>query len=116
MSPTLSHRRGQYAEQRTHEYLTQQGLTVIARNWRCVGGELDLVAFDAETLVFVEVRARRAGALVDALTSLTPQKCAYWQRAAAQFLQQYFPGKPPPCRFDVVAWCGSSFTWVRQVF
>ena len=112
----LSHRRGQHAEQRTCDYLTEQGLQMIARNWRCVGGELDIVAFHGEILVFVEVRARRVGALVDALTSITPRKCARWQHAAAQFLQQFFPVTVPVCRFDVVAWQGESLTWLQQVW
>ena len=49
---------GQAAETQALKYLQGQGLQLLTRNWRCKGGELDLVMLDADTVVFVEVRYR----------------------------------------------------------
>ncbi len=51
--------RGRQAEDRALQFLQTRGLRLIARNWRWQGGELDLVMLDGDTVVFVEVRARR---------------------------------------------------------
>lgn len=52
---------GRQGEELAAAYLAGQGYTIIARNWRTQAGELDIIARDGEWLVFVEVRARRAG-------------------------------------------------------
>lgn len=54
-----SHRRGRTAEGHAARYLESLGYEIIARNWRCPAGEVDLVAREGEVLVLVEVRARR---------------------------------------------------------
>ncbi|MHC4135260.1 MAG: YraN family protein [Planctomycetota bacterium] len=51
---------GRSAERTTERLLRRAGLVILARNWRAAGGELDLAALEGETLVFVEVKARRA--------------------------------------------------------
>src|SRR5690606_25621321 len=58
-------------------HLAAEGLTIIERNWRCRDGEIDLVARDGETFVFVEVKTRRGrdfGAPEEALTPRKAQK------------------------------------------
>ncbi|MDF2491420.1 MAG: hypothetical protein K0S77_4042, partial [Pseudomonas sp.] len=54
-SPTSQ---GQLAERQAMAFLQAQGLQLLAQNWRCRGGELDLVMLDRDTVVFVEVRYR----------------------------------------------------------
>ena len=49
---------GSDAEDRAANYLIEQGFTIVTRRWSTRGGELDLVALDGETLVFVEVKQR----------------------------------------------------------
>ena len=49
---------GSQAEDRAAEYLIEKGYTIVTRRWTMRGGELDIVALDGETLVFVEVKAR----------------------------------------------------------
>ena len=68
---------GQWGENLAAIHLESQGLTIIERNWRCRGGEIDLVARDGETIVFVEVKTRRGrdfGAPEEALTPRKAQK------------------------------------------
>jgi putative endonuclease len=82
--------------------LRLKGYRIEARNWRCPLGEIDIVAWDGDTLVFVEVKARTgstAGAPEDAVD---PRKQARIVQLAQAFLARR-RGTTPPCRFDVVA-------------
>jgi putative endonuclease len=63
---------GQAAESRAEAFLKTQGLTLVARNWRCRFGEIDLVMQDGSTLVFVEVRLRSRSDFGGAAASVTP--------------------------------------------
>lgn len=72
-SPSDPRRRlGQWGEKVAALHLEAQGLAILERNWRCRDGEIDLIARDGETIVFVEVKTRRSrdfGAPEEALTS-----------------------------------------------
>ncbi|MGQ0612296.1 MAG: YraN family protein [Planctomycetaceae bacterium] len=57
----LRRERGRRGERAAERLLRREGLTILARNWRAAGGELDLVALDGETIVFLEVKSREAG-------------------------------------------------------
>jgi putative endonuclease len=50
---------GRAGEDRAAEYLREQGWTLVARNWRCASGEIDVIAEDGRDLVIVEVKTRR---------------------------------------------------------
>ncbi len=94
---------GDNAERIAEHFLINRGLTLVARNYRCRFGEIDLVMRERETLVFVEVRLRRARKGNDfggPAASITPIKQARIIAAA----QQYLSGikQLPPCRFDAV--------------
>jgi putative endonuclease len=82
--------------------LERAGLRVIARNWRRPEGELDLVADDAGTCVFVEVRSRTGDDHGHPLESITARKRAQVIRAARLFLEAE-PVTAAGFRFDVVA-------------
>lgn len=77
-------------------------MEVLERNVRSRLGELDLVARDGDTLVFVEVKTRRDDAFAAPELSVTAAKRRKLVRLAEAYLQR-LPGPPPPCRFDVVA-------------
>lgn len=93
---------GRLAEDRAAAHLTGQGWQILARNWRRRGGELDLIARDGATLVFVEVRSRAAGS-----RGGSPEESVGWDKRrrlrllAEQYLQEH-PWRGP-CRIDVVA-------------
>ncbi len=55
-----SYHRGRTAEEHAARYLESMGYAILARNWRCPAGEVDIVAREGDALVLVEVRARRA--------------------------------------------------------
>ncbi|ANJ68250.1 YraN family protein [Halothiobacillus diazotrophicus] len=95
--------RGHEAESRAADHLVQQGLTLVARNIRAGRGEIDLLMEDGPTLVFVEVRARRARALVSPLDSISQNKRSKIIETATRLLQSRGDWQNRPCRFDVVA-------------
>jgi putative endonuclease len=84
------------------EKLAGLGYVVVARNYRCAAGELDLVARLAATWVFVEVRTRRSRALGTPEESLTPRKRRHLIAAAQTYLQAHGL-VDVPWRIDLVA-------------
>lgn len=96
-------RRGQQAEALAAHYLEQRGYRLVARNVH-IGrlGEIDLIAYDGEVLVFVEVKARSSVRWGLPEEALTPRKRRFLMRAARAYL--VLNGiEHTPCRFDVVA-------------
>lgn len=106
---------GQSAESRAEAFLKTHGLNLVARNWRCRFGEIDLVMRDGATLVFVEVRLRSRSDFGGAAASVTPAKQKKLLAAARQYLAAL--KTLPPCRFDVVALSGDAAPeWIRNAF
>ena len=103
---------GQAGEDAALAYLQQQGLVPVERNFRCKGGEIDLILHDGAMLVFVEVRRRADARHGGAAASVTPAKQARLLRAAQFYLQRY--RAPPACRFDVIAIDGGAMTWLKN--
>lgn len=97
-------RRGSHAEEIAALWLQWKGWTVLDRNRRAGGGEIDLVARDGPTLVFVEVRARREGSWVAATSSLGADKRRRL-RACARLLalEPAWRWRGRRLRFDLVA-------------
>jgi putative endonuclease len=93
---------GRHAEDLAAALLERAGLRIVARNWRRPEGELDIVADDAGTCVFVEVRSRTGSHLGHPLESITPHKQAQVIRAARLYLDAERP-VAAAYRFDVVA-------------
>jgi len=94
---------GRRAEDLAHRYLQAEGLTVVDRNWMLPGraAEVDLVAWDGDTVVFVEVKSRRDSSAGDPLRAIDPEKRRRLARAAALFLRRWrLP--PEKARFDLV--------------
>jgi putative endonuclease len=79
---------GALGEQLAVDYLTSQGLTVLARNWRCRYGELDVIAVDAAVgaVVFVEVKTRTSDRFGGVEQAVTPQKVRRLRRLAGLWL------------------------------
>ncbi len=108
--------RGEQAEQLACDFLISQGLTLIARNFRCVYGELDLIMNDSETLVIVEVRYRKNAKFGSALESVNYSKQAKIS-AATEFYLNTLSGDMPRMRFDVVGILGDGdLQWVKNAF
>ena len=105
--------KGAKAEQAAADYLAAQGLRLVARNYRCRGGEIDLIMRDGASLVFVEVRERASRGFGGAAASITAGKQARIHLAAQHYLMRH--GLDLPCRFDAVLVQGGSLEWLRAV-
>lgn len=103
---------GDAAEDAALDFLCRQGLAVIERNFRCKGGEIDLIMQERDTVVFVEVRRRSGGSHGGALASVTRVKQRRLIIAAQVFLQRY--RLAPACRFDVVGFDDRQMTWLKD--
>jgi len=111
--------KGRTGEELAEAFLETSGLKVEARNVRCPLGEIDIVARDGKTVVFVEVKSRRSIAHGLPQESVTRDKRRRLTRLARWYLKRYrLQGKP--ARFDVIAvtWEGGEpeVTWIVNAF
>lgn len=93
---------GAFGERLARQYLEEDGYQILATNWRCSLGELDLVALDrAGTLASVEVKTRTSDAYGTPATAVTHAKLARLRRLTAAYLREH-PHRGP-VRVDVIA-------------
>jgi putative endonuclease len=84
------------------EFLGKNGYQIIERNFRCPGGEVDIVAQQHDTLVFVEVRTKSSQQFGSPEESITPTKMEHLRNAAAYYWQSR-SNLPESWRIDVIA-------------
>ena len=105
---------GEEAEERACELLRAEGYEIVARNWHCRHGEIDIVARDGGVLVFVEVKSR-AGAGFGG-----PEGAVDWrkQQRLTATVRAFLAMAPTdlPMRFDVVAFTGGHVRLLRDAF
>jgi putative endonuclease len=82
--------------------LERRGYAIIARRYRVRGGELDVIARDGQTIVFVEVKTRASRMFGEAAEAVTPLKQLRMTRLAEEYLARHHLSECP-CRFDVVS-------------
>jgi len=109
---------GQLAEDSALAYLEAQGLVLVERNYRCRGGEIDLVMRDGGKIVFVEVRFRSDQRFGGALASVGSRKQARLIHAASHYLATKRIDRPT--RFDVAAVSPNqgklTIQWIKDAF
>lgn len=106
---------GREAEQHAAALLGRRGLKEVCRNYRCRGGEIDLIMRDGEHLVFIEVRYRSRSDYGSAAETVHGTKQQRLALAAQHYLQK--SGFGGPCRFDVVAIDGDEEPrWLQDAF
>lgn len=94
------HATGKAGEKKTANYLRRRGMRIVQRNWKHRKGEIDLIVQDGTVLVFVEVRTRKAGALVSGVATLSSRKKFILRQTVNAYLQK-LSIKPDHWRFDV---------------
>ncbi len=82
-------RLGRWGEGVAATHLEAQGYVILAHNWRCAAGEIDLVVRDGETVVFVEVKTRRGRAYGAPEEALTPRKAQKLLQLGAQYCYEH---------------------------
>jgi putative endonuclease len=107
--------KGQQAEAAAYDYLSSQGLSLLARNYHARCGEIDLIMLDGNVLVFIEVRYRKTAQYGGAAGSINYKKQQRIRNTAAVYLQKN--GNNYPARFDVCAIYGNmQINWIKQAF
>ena len=98
---------GQRGEDLAHRYLRKCGYRIAARNWRppSAAGELDIVAWQGDTLVFVEVKTRTSAGQSSPERNVDNEKIRALQRAARSYLRHC---KAEKARFDVIGITGDT--------
>lgn len=99
---TPAARRGRLGEKAAAKYLAKAGLKIVARNYRIGRDELDIVALDGQSLVFVEVKTRTPNAVVGGFfAAVSKRKAQALRRCARAFIAKMHT-RPDTWRFDVV--------------
>jgi putative endonuclease len=93
---------GRHGEDLAVAYLEGEGLRIVERNWRCEHGEIDIIATEGDTTVFVEVKTRTSTAFGHPLEAITLQKLARLRRLAAAWCEAH-PAMRRSIRLDAVA-------------
>ena len=113
-------RQGRLAEEFACRYLQQRGLRLLARNYHCRRGEIDLVMKDRDSIVFVEVRFRRNVRFGTAAETVDRAKQSRLIAAANHYLLCHTEAARRPCRFDVVSIIAPAgapnVQWIRDAF
>jgi putative endonuclease len=111
---TAAQAAGGAAEEAAARFLERHGLAIVARNYRTRMGEIDLIARDGATLVFVEVRMRSSDRYGGGAESIGWRKRSRIEAAARQYLALL--RREPACRFDVVTLDGGTPVWLKGAF
>ncbi len=112
-----SRARGDQFERRAEQFLLEQGLTLLVRNYQCKLGEIDLIMSTGSTLIFVEVRYRKNSCFGGAAASVTPAKQQRLRRTAHCYMQSKGLNESrQSCRFDLVACEGNQVHWIPNAF
>ncbi len=106
-------------ERQAAAWYEQRGYEILARNWRCPEGELDLVARKGATIVFCEVKTRTGSSFGIPAEAVTPAKQARLRRLAGRWLRQDGSGLGAGralVRFDVACILGGRLEVLEQAF
>lgn len=114
-------RKGLRFEDRARQYLGRQGLQPLESNYRCRGGEIDLIMRDTGTICFIEVRFRKSLAFGGASASITPAKQRRIVKAALYYLSTHRQALRQALRFDALliqqqANGKLDFNWIQNAF
>lgn len=115
MGAGWNQRLGNRTEQVAAARLQAMGYRVVAQRYRCRQGEVDLVAWDGETLVFCEVKARTQSLTGQPGEAISLRKQKRLVRCAEVFLQGHPEWQNRPCRFDAVLMVLEAGSWTTEV-
>lgn len=123
LKPLTTCQIGQVNEDIATQYLIQQGLRFLTKNFHSRQGEVDLIMQDQQTLVFIEVKFRKNNNFGGAISAIPYKKQQKIRQTATFYLQRHgLNAYNTPCRFDVVAMQGQGntqaphITWLKNAF
>ena len=107
---------GNAFETRALEHLQRHGLRLLHRHYHSRLGEIDLILQDKKTVVFVEVRSRRATRYGHPLETIHYHKQQRIIKTAQLYLLSHYGIPLPLCRFDVVTFVKDELQWIKNAF
>lgn len=108
--------KGAQKEEQVCAYLLSKGVKIKERNFRCKQGEIDIIGYDGDYLVFFEVKyrgSRSAGSAAEAVGFAKQRRIC---RVADYYRMIHHCKEDTPIRFDVVAIDGENFHWIKNAF
>lgn len=111
----FAHITGARAERQAEKFLRSQGLSMVARNYRCKGGEIDLIMTDSEQWVFIEVKYRESDKYGDAAEFFDSRKQQRLTRAINHYMiKKHLNPEMTAYRIDLVAINGDQINWIKS--
>lgn len=107
---------GAEKEQVAAEYLKERGVRIVEHNFRGRQGEIDLIGYHGDCLVFVEVKYRAGLTRGSALEAVTPHKQRQICKTADYYRMRHGLGDNVPVRYDVLAIQGENVEWLQNAF
>ena len=107
--------RGRKGERIACRFLLKQGFDILARRYRSRSGELDIIAYEGDTLVFIEVKTRSSAEFGEPWEFVDWQKQQILRRTAEDFIADHDLGQFA-YRFDIVSVLGNDATLFRNAF
>ncbi len=107
---------GSDKEQLAAEYLAAQGMRIVGRNFRYKQGEIDIIGYHNQYLVFVEVKYRSSDTMGNALEAVDARKQRQICRVADYYRYLHRLGNNTMVRYDVVAIQGERIQWIQNAF
>lgn len=107
---------GSEKEDYAYKYLTDHGVRIVDKNFRSKKGEIDIIGYDGETLVFFEVKFRS-----DSSKGYASEAVGYTKQKTISRVSDFYRMKNNipdtyPCRFDVIAIDGENVSWIKNAF
>ncbi|MBE5873276.1 MAG: YraN family protein [Lachnospiraceae bacterium] len=107
---------GAEREEQAAKYLTEHGMRIVERNYRNRQGEIDIIGYHENFLVFVEVKYRNTYDKGSALSAVTAHKQMQICKVADFYRYQHKLGERTAVRYDVVAIQGKEVIWIKNAF
>lgn len=108
--------KGAQKEEQVCAYLLSKGVKIKERNFRCRQGEIDIIGYDGDCLVFFEVKYRGSRGVGSAAEAVGYAKQRKICRVADYYRVIHHCGEDTPIRFDVVAIDGENLRWIKNAF
>ena len=102
------------------DYLAKQGGKLLERNYHCRFGEVDIIAIEANTILFIEVRYRKNEKYMSVVETINQKKCNKIVMTSQYYLTQHKRYRNCQFRYDVITMTGeldrAEITWIKDAF
>ncbi|MDX1811633.1 MAG: YraN family protein [Gammaproteobacteria bacterium] len=107
---------GDDAENKACDYLKKHRLKILERNFRSRNGEIDIIASDKQSIIFIEVKFRQNNSHGEPFESVTALKQQKIIKTALYYLQTHPKYNEMNCRFDVISIYQNNIQWLKNAF